>query len=112
MWRDRAAALGWPDRPILFSSFVSLALNSTAGWGALGPQFAHWGRLRMGHANPQFSNTGRLFGIMGVYEAANFSNRSIVNVLTPDIINSPDMTRCASLRALTYAQVVSTRYSS
>ena len=95
MWRDRAAALGWPDRPIPFSSLVSLALNSTAGWGALGPQFAHWGRLRMGHGNPQASNTGRLFFAMGVYGAANFSNRSVINVLTPDIIDAPGMTRCA-----------------
>lgn len=88
MWRDMAVALGWPDRPITFAQLAALALNRTAGWASIGPQYAKWGRFRLGHGDPQASDSGRLFFALGVYSFANFSNLSHINHLTEEYINS------------------------
>ena len=58
MWRNMAEALGWPARPVTFKQLAALALNRTSGWGSVDPQYASWGRFRMGHGHPATSNSG------------------------------------------------------
>ena len=66
MWKHMAVALGWPDRPITFAALAALALNRT-GWASVGPQYASWGRFKLGHGHPQSSNSGRLLFTLGIY---------------------------------------------
>ena len=90
MWKPMAVALGWPDRPITFKQLASLALNRTAGWSSIGPQYAAWGRFKMGHGHPATSNSGRLFVASSIFAFANLStaNGGRAGVLTPEAANS------------------------
>lgn len=58
IWRPMAEALGWPGRPIGWKAILELA-NNPSGWASLG--HAEWGRLKLGHPHPQYSNAGMLF---------------------------------------------------
>lgn len=67
MWKPMAEALGWGTKPIGWADILSLAKNSQ-GWGALGmPQ---WGRFKLGHTHPEYSNSGLISIIAEVYAAA------------------------------------------
>lgn len=58
MWRPMAEALGWPDKPIGWQTIVDLA-GDTAGWSRYG--HPEWGRLKLGHPHPSYSNAGMLY---------------------------------------------------
>jgi len=68
MWRPMAEALGWPDKPIGWQTLVDLAADPQ-GWARYG--HAEWGKFRLGHAHPKYSNSGLLtmtsfvYGMMG-----------------------------------------------
>src|SRR4051812_32285470 len=55
MWEPLARALGWPRKPIGWSTVLKLALDDR-GWAAYGrPQY---GKFKLGHTNPDFSTSG------------------------------------------------------
>ncbi len=68
MWRPMAEALGWPDKPIGWQTLIDLAKDPN-GWAAYGRP--DWGKFRLGHAHPQYSNAGLLtltsliYGVLG-----------------------------------------------
>lgn len=55
MWRPMAEALGWPDQPLGWGDIAELA-TSEEGWAAYG--YPEWGRFKLGHTHPEFSNSG------------------------------------------------------
>jgi len=64
MWRPMAEALGWPNKPIGWQTLVDLAADSN-GWARYG--HAEWGKFRLGHAHPKYSNSGLLTMTSFVY---------------------------------------------
>lgn len=67
MWRPMAEALGWPGKPLGWSDL--LAVNADPrGWGAHG--HPEWGRFKLGHTHPAFSNSGILAVLAEAYAGA------------------------------------------
>ena len=64
MWRPMAEALGWPNTPIGWQTIVDLATDPE-GWGRYG--HPEWGRLKLGHPHPKYSNAGMLYVTSVVY---------------------------------------------
>ncbi len=67
MWRPMAETLGWPDKPIGWQTIVDLAADPQ-GWARYG--HPEWGRLKLGHPHPKYSNAGMLFMSSFVYGVA------------------------------------------
>jgi Ca-activated chloride channel family protein len=83
MWRPMAEALGWPDRPIGWSTIVALAGNPD-GWRAYG--HPEWGRFRLGYPHPVYSNVGMLFMTAITYGIAGKANGlTAVDVYAPTV---------------------------
>ena len=57
MWKPMAEALGWPKKQLSWSDLLKVNTNPK-GWGAVG--FPEWGRFKLGHCHPEFSNSGFL----------------------------------------------------
>ncbi len=55
MWKPMAEALGWPQKAIGWSDLLKVNADPK-GWGALG--HPEWGRFKLGHTHPEFSNSG------------------------------------------------------
>jgi Ca-activated chloride channel homolog len=55
MWKPMAEALGWPGKPIGWADLLKVNSNPK-GWGALG--HPEWGRFKLGHTHPEYSNSG------------------------------------------------------
>ncbi|MFO0755883.1 MAG: VWA domain-containing protein [Byssovorax sp.] len=55
MWKPMAEALGWPQKSIGWGDLLKVNANPK-GWGALG--HPEWGRFKLGHTHPEFSNSG------------------------------------------------------
>ncbi len=55
MWKPMAEALGWPAKSIGWSDLLKVNANPR-GWGALG--HPEWGRFKLGHTHPEYSNSG------------------------------------------------------
>lgn len=55
IWQPMAEALGWPDKPIGWSDIAAIA-GEPGGWAAVGKP--DWGRLRLSHTHPEYSNSG------------------------------------------------------
>ncbi len=67
MWKPMAEALGWPKKALSWADL--LAVNAQPkGWGAVG--FPEWGRFKLGHCHPEFSNSGLLSVIAEAYAGA------------------------------------------
>lgn len=82
MWKPMAEALGWPNTEIGWADLAKLATNPQ-GWAAYNkPQ---WGRFRLGHTHPDFSNSG-LQTIVAMAYAANPGIRR----LTVDEVNKTE----------------------
>ncbi|KAJ1557130.1 hypothetical protein HK096_008915, partial [Nowakowskiella sp. JEL0078] len=120
MWKPMAEALGWPNAKIGWKDIVNLAGNQT-GWSTYGKP---WGRLKFGHGQPEFSNTGRLTLI-----AVNCAMTKPTGAVTASDANSPvaieaikkfsasvqhmgiidtDLLNLMALRGLNYLHAVST----
>ncbi|WP_394827157.1 substrate-binding domain-containing protein [Pendulispora albinea] len=67
MWKPMAEALGWPKSPIGWSDLLKVNLDPR-GWGSKG--FAEWGRFKLGHTHPEFSNSGFLSVLAEAYAGA------------------------------------------
>jgi Ca-activated chloride channel family protein len=55
MWKPMAEALGWPGKSIGWNDLLKVNANPK-GWGALG--HPEWGRFKLGHTHPEYSNSG------------------------------------------------------
>ncbi|MEP7124034.1 MAG: VWA domain-containing protein [Byssovorax sp.] len=55
MWKPMAEALGWPGKSIGWSDLLKVNADPK-GWGALG--HPEWGRFKLGHTHPEYSNSG------------------------------------------------------
>jgi Ca-activated chloride channel family protein len=83
MWKPMAQALGWPDKPIGWSTVIALA-KDPAGWGAYG--HPEWGRFRFGHTHPEYSNSGLISVLAEVYAAAGkVRGLSIEDLARPEV---------------------------
>jgi Ca-activated chloride channel homolog len=80
MWREMAEALGWPDKPIGWAEISRLAI-SEQGWAAYG--HAEWGSFKLGHTNPEYSNSGLISLLSIAYAAAGKQS----NLTTTDLIS-------------------------
>ncbi len=82
MWEDQARAMGYPERRIGWSEVIEATLDER-GWGAYG--HPEWGRFKLGHTNPYFSNSGLLSIAAEGYAAA-----GKVRDLLPEDLDRPD----------------------
>ena len=67
MWKPMAEALGWPGKPIGWADLLKVSADPK-GWGAKG--FPEWGRFKLGHTHPEFSNSGFLAVLAEAYAGA------------------------------------------
>jgi Ca-activated chloride channel family protein len=67
MWKPMAEALGWPKKQLSWSDLLKVNA-SPKGWGSVG--FAEWGRFKLGHCHPEFSNSGYLAVLAEAYAGA------------------------------------------
>ena len=67
MWKPMAEALGWPKKQLSWSDLLKVSANPK-GWGALG--FSEWGKFKLGHCHPEFSNSGYLAVLAEAYAGA------------------------------------------
>jgi Ca-activated chloride channel family protein len=67
MWKPMAEALGWPDEALGWADIAELA-TSEEGWAAYG--YPEWGRFKLGHTHPNFSNSGIISVIAEAYAGA------------------------------------------
>ncbi|WP_257449128.1 substrate-binding and VWA domain-containing protein [Archangium lipolyticum] len=67
MWKPMAEALGWPGKPIGWVDLMKVAADKR-GWGAYG--HPEWGRFKLGHTHPEFSNSGLLSVLAEAYAGA------------------------------------------
>jgi Ca-activated chloride channel family protein len=55
MWKPMAEALGWPGKQLGWADLLKVNADPK-GWGALG--HPEWGRFKLGHTHPEYSNSG------------------------------------------------------
>lgn len=67
MWKPMAEALGWPGKPLGWKDLLGVAANPR-GWAAHG--HPEWGRFKLGHTHPEFSNSGLLAVLAENYAGA------------------------------------------
>jgi Ca-activated chloride channel family protein len=57
MWKPMAEALGWPAKSIGWADLIKVNADPK-GWGGKG--HPEWGRFKLGHTHPEYSNSGLL----------------------------------------------------
>jgi Ca-activated chloride channel homolog len=67
MWKPMAEALGWPKKALGWSDILKLS-QDPKGWATLGR--AEWGRFKLGHTHPEYSNSGLLSFLAESYAGA------------------------------------------
>ena len=67
IWKPMAEALGWPAKPLGWADLKALA-EKEDGWKSLG--FPQWGRVKLGHTHPDYSNSGLIAVLAEVYAGA------------------------------------------
>lgn len=67
LWKPMAEALGWPGKPVGWADLMKVAANPE-GWAAYG--HPEWGRFKLGHTHPEFSNSGLLSVLAEAYAGA------------------------------------------
>ncbi|HEY3255021.1 MAG TPA: substrate-binding domain-containing protein, partial [Polyangiaceae bacterium] len=67
IWKPMAEALGWPKKALGWSDILKLSQNPK-GWAAL--ERAEWGRFKLGHTHPEYSNSGLLSFLAESYAGA------------------------------------------
>lgn len=67
MWKPMAEALGWPKKALGWADILKLSQNPK-GWESLGR--AEWGRFKLGHTHPEYSNSGLLSFLAESYAGA------------------------------------------
>lgn len=67
IWKPMAEALGWPQKQLGWRDLLKVNANP-AGWGAFG--HPEWGRFKLGHTHPEYSNSGLLAVLAEAYAGA------------------------------------------
>jgi Ca-activated chloride channel homolog len=67
IWKPMAEALGWPKKALGWSDILKLSQNPK-GWETL--HRAEWGRFKLGHTHPEYSNSGLLSFLAESYAGA------------------------------------------
>jgi Ca-activated chloride channel homolog len=67
LWKPMAEALGWPKKALGWSDILKASQNPK-GWEAL--QRPEWGRFKLGHTHPEYSNSGLLSFLAEAYAGA------------------------------------------
>ncbi|HWZ89829.1 MAG TPA: VWA domain-containing protein [Polyangiaceae bacterium] len=67
IWKPMAQALGWPKKALGWSDVLKVSQNAK-GWADLGR--AEWGRFKLGHTHPEYSNSGLLSFLAEAYAGA------------------------------------------
>jgi Ca-activated chloride channel family protein len=67
MWKPMAAALGWPGKGLGWSDLLKVN-KDPKGWGAFG--HPEWGRFKLAHTHPEYSNSGLLSVLAEAYAGA------------------------------------------
>jgi len=67
MWRPMAEALGWPAKSLGWSDLLRINTDPR-GWASHGRP--EWGRFKLGHTHPEFSNSGLLAVLAEAYAGA------------------------------------------
>lgn len=67
MWKPMAEALGWPKKALGWSDILKVSQNPK-GWADNGR--AEWGRFKLGHTHPEYSNSGLLSFLAEAYAGA------------------------------------------
>jgi Ca-activated chloride channel family protein len=67
MWKPMAEAMGWPKKALGWSDVLRVSQN-TKGWADLGR--TEWGRFKLGHTHPEYSNSGLLSFLAEAYAGA------------------------------------------
>ncbi len=57
MWKPMAESLGWPAKNLSWKDLLAVAQNPK-GWAAYG--HPEWGQFKLGHTQPEYSNSGLL----------------------------------------------------
>jgi Ca-activated chloride channel homolog len=66
MWKPMAQAMGWPDKPIGWSDILAQS-QDPKGWGGVG--HPEWGKFKLGHTHPEYSNSGLISALAIAYAA-------------------------------------------
>jgi Ca-activated chloride channel homolog len=83
MWKPMAEALGWPQKRLGWSDILALA-QDPQGWASQGQ--AQWGRFRLGHTHPEFSNSGLQTVLAEAYAGAGKqTGLSLADVARPEV---------------------------
>jgi Ca-activated chloride channel family protein len=64
IWKPMAEAMGWPKKALGWADILRISQNSK-GWGSLGRP--EWGRFKLGHTHPEYSNSGLLSFLAEAY---------------------------------------------
>jgi Ca-activated chloride channel family protein len=67
MWKPMAEALGWPGKDIGWKDIIRVS-KDPKGWGTLG--HSEWGDFKLGHTQPELSNSGLLAVLAEAYAGA------------------------------------------
>jgi Ca-activated chloride channel family protein len=67
MWKPMAEALGWPQKQLGWADLLKVNADPK-GWGSKG--FPEWGRFKLGHTHPEYSNSGLLAVLAEAYAGA------------------------------------------
>lgn len=67
MWKPMAEALGWPTKSIGWADLIKVNADPK-GWGGKG--HPEWGRFKLGHTHPEYSNSGLLSVLAEAYAGA------------------------------------------
>ena len=67
MWKPMAEAIGWGKKPLGWADILALS-RSDKGWQAYG--FPQWGKFKLGHTHPEYSNSGLISLFAEAYAAS------------------------------------------
>ena len=67
MWKPMAEALGWPNKDIGWADIIKVS-RDPKGWASL--SHPEWGAFKLGHTNPEYSNSGLLAVLAEAYAGA------------------------------------------
>jgi Ca-activated chloride channel family protein len=73
MWKPMAEALGWPKKNLAWKDLLKVA-QDTKGWAGLG--HPEWGQFKLGHTQPEYSNSG-LLAVLAVAYAGKGTTRGL-----------------------------------
>jgi Ca-activated chloride channel homolog len=93
MWKPMAEALGWPDKRLGWSDLLKVNADPR-GWGAFG--HPEWGRFKLGHTHPAYSNSGFLAILAEAYAGAKktrgLTREDLDAKATADFVNRVEQT--------------------